>query len=337
MALLAFLPAVALASEAAPDPTPLLFDRVQKFPAVVIATLDDGFEKNCEPQPSTNCVFLVVKVEKVLKADKDGMVKVGPLPLSVHGELPKLLAARDKAGPRRYLLALSLSKTYGYLGSAHLYGDLERFFPADAAMEKVVDAFAKADDKHEATLKVLAGLLADRTMTDAAARHVYEQLRKLIAVVPFKSADGKAVNIAEMQACADSAVAAIKGGRNVPSGAAMLTSLRCRTDAADVKFDNAPLAEAIRKWLDATSTAKADPARPDWQAGNDMASAIELLVKLADKSAKGVLVKIGKDNRWATIRPKVIAAIREIHGPEAEAILKDLPQPPPIGPRMILD
>lgn len=175
-------------SVAAPDATPLLFDRIRKFENVIVAHLDDGFEKQIIRELNSNCVRLAVKVEKTLKGElKPGAV----ISISCHQELPARLAARDAGKRPRYLLVLSFANEgYAYLGGGLLETDLDRFLLSDDSLEAVANSFITADDDTpDNLLEDCLLLLAKVDLTQASWRHVHELLDRL---APLCGEDDKA-------------------------------------------------------------------------------------------------------------------------------------------------
>jgi len=317
---------------AAPDPTPLLWDRVRAFDAVVVASTGEGFEKNSPAMAGSNTVLMPVKIEKVIKGD----LKEGDFNVNCHQMLPKLLAARDKDAKHRYLLVVKVSKGTGVLMSANLYGDLARFLPADGAMEKVATAFIKAADDKRATIIPLCNeLLADKAMTAPAARHVCELLTRVIA-----EAEALQVAIIEKDLSKPAALLIEWGKKGaIESVSGPIVAIADSSDnPADVKVLDPSLAEPARAWLTERVEKDADPARPDYMMTDQMAAVLSLEGKLKDKSAKDVLLKIIGNERWKGSRAKAIATVNEIFGDDAKAILapvlKNLPADPP---RLIID
>jgi hypothetical protein len=175
-------------SVAAPDTTPLLFDRIQAFGNVVVVHLEDGFETQTIPEPNSNCVLLSADVEKTLK----GACKPGAkVTISCHQELPTRLAARDAGKNRRYLLVLNLAKEgYAFLGGGMLDTDLDRFLLCDDSLEAVANSFMAAqDDTPDTLLADCLQLLAKTDLTEAGFRHVQELLER---IVPLCGEEGKA-------------------------------------------------------------------------------------------------------------------------------------------------
>jgi hypothetical protein len=200
MAVLVFAWAIAArplfaTSVAAPDTTPLLFDRIQAFENVVIVHLEDGFETQAIPQPNSNCVFLSADVDKTLK----GAFKPGAkVTINCHQELPTRLAARDAGKKRRYLLVLNSAKEgYAFLGGHMLDTDLDRFLLCDDSLEAVANSFMAAqDDTPDTLLADCLQLLAKTDLTEAGFRHVHELLDR---IVPLCGEDGKAKAAEQLQ------------------------------------------------------------------------------------------------------------------------------------------
>ena len=103
-----------------------------------------------------------------------------------------------------------------------------------------------------------------------------EKLRRInssVAIEPMV-ADIEPANVEEVQAALDAGVTAIKASKNVSPAVAMLVAFRTQSESsADVKLDATSVAEPVRKWLDASAGAKADPVRPDYRLAEDMGAA----------------------------------------------------------------
>ena len=305
---------------AAPDETPLLFDRLRAFPAVVVATTAAGFEKNPAPVRGTNCVQLPVKIEAVLKGD----LKSGPFRLDVHEQLPALMAQRDANSAHRYLLVMGVEKGKGYLGGGMVYKDLERFYLTDAGLEKAAKVFIEANDVSAAAMFKLAdGLLADKDVSASASAcgHVYAVLARLAA--KSDEDEWRAMDKALLKQTISRAGAAVREGNCAGPAAAVLVAMAGRT--GNVELDS-NLAGPARKWLSAEANAAAPAWRPDYMAADAMTPVIDLLGRLKDREARDLLVKIAKDNRWGGLRRAVMAALEQILTPEEMKEL-NLPQP----------
>ena len=307
---------------AAPDETPLLFDRLRAFSAVVVATTPAGFEKNPAPVKGTNCVYLPVKIEKVLKGD----LKPGPFRLSVHEGLPPLLAERDGNGAgaaRRYLLVMGVEKNAGYLGGGMLYKDLARFCLTDPGMEKLARTFLEANDVTPAALlKVSGELLADKDVAASASAfgHVCELLARLAAQTD--AAGWKTLDKRDLQSAVNRVSTKLRTGAAVDAAAAFLIAVAARTDNPEgVKVLDGNLAEPARKWLTAQLEAPAQGWSPDYQRVAAMTPVVSLLGQLKDKDAKDLLVKQTKDERWAALRRPTLAAFKELLSPEEQKAL----------------
>lgn len=315
-----FSAGIASAMEAAADPTPLLWDRIRAFDVVVIASTADGFEKATTPVPGTNCVFLPVKVEKVLK----GTVKEGAFKISCHQNLPALLAERDKKSDHRYLLVLKLDKDAGVLMAANLYGDLLRFLPADKGMEKVAEAFVKGDTNRGKTVAMCADLLADKDMTLAGVEHVNLLLARTLPDSPTPDFDLKSLGDEKIKKIVESVHAWAKNGA-MDTAAAVVMKINARIDKVDkLRVLDESLAEPARRFLADRVDTEADKAKPDWYFNDSVANVAMLLGDMKDKSSKDVLLKMIQSDRWKSVRPKVVAAFRVIFGDEADALLKPI-------------
>ncbi len=240
-------PAVVAAQmiEAGPDATPLLYDRLRNFAAVVVVTAPEGFARKTLPVKGTNSVSMALKIEEVLK----GELAAGDLKVDVHENLPKLLAARDKDKEHRYLLALQLNKGRGYLGGGMLYVDLDRIMPTNAGLEKVAKAFIAARETSAAALvKLSAELLADELVTSSAVaeKHINQLLTRLA-----KESGGeewKAVGEASLRAVWERAISQIEVGKAMDSAPALVLALAERKDNPDgLKLPEAKAGEQSRK------------------------------------------------------------------------------------------
>lgn len=317
-----------IAVKAAPDKTPLLFDRVRAFPDVIIVTLDEGYDKNPEAMPGTNSVYLPVKIVKTLKGQAASSWK-----LSAHGQLPKLLAARDaKIKNPQYLLACQSGKDFGYLGAGNLYGDLMRFCITDASLEKVVAAFMEVKDEEPGTsLTLCTKLLSDKEISPEAMQHAIQLLARMAAKAD--AGDWKQFGKDDLAKCIPGVTRAGKSQEAIASAAEALLAISRRTDnPPDVKLFDPSLAEPARLWLTARAKPDEDPARPSYAYADAMPAVVALVGKAKDKSSVDVLVTLYKDQRWQAHRPALAAALSEILGAEAaakvlEPIKKALPQP----------
>jgi hypothetical protein len=304
---------------AAPDDTPLLYDRARAFRAIVVASTAEGFEKNPVPVKGTNCVYLPLTIETVLKGD----LKPGPLRLDVHNALPALLVQRDKDTAHRYLLVVQQDKKTNYLGGGMVYTDLARCYLADGGLEKVAKAFAEAnDDAPAALVKLCNNLLGDKDVSASASatRHVCELLARLAAKTD--EASWKTLDKATIQSVLDRAASQLRAGAAVDATALVLNAVADRTDNPEgTKVPDANLAEPARKWL-ATQLEAPTPAwSPDYQQVAAVTPVINLLGRLKDKDAKDLLVKQAQNQRWSALRRTIQSAFKDLLTPEDQKAL----------------
>ncbi len=303
--------AATIAMEAAPDPTPLLIDRVQAFPDVVVITLPKDFEKAAQPVAGTNAVSLIVSVEKVLKGK---LTPGGTFSLQCHQDLPAKLAKRDANTARRYLVALQRADGWMYLGSGNLYGDLDRFIPTDASLEKLVTAFIAAKPEAAGLAALCQAQLAEADLSPAAGQHVNELLARLT-----KTAAGEP-NTAPLAAAVKLAIARAQKGLNVDSVAAVLhAALRVEKDLGMEAYPPA-LAGPARKWLlAAVPQGATETAQP-----GAVINVVKLLAALKDAEAKDALARCAQLEKTPDAAKAAIAALPAVAGKDAAETLGKL-------------
>lgn len=325
---------------AAPDKTPLLWDRVRAFDAIVIASTKEGFEKDPKKVAGSNTVLLPVKIEKVLK----GNLKPGDFNIQIHEKLPTFLAERDKInkGAGIYLLVVNLTGGDGYLGGGSLYTDLDRFINVNGeylttSFEKLVKAFLAAkDDDILNILPMTNELMADeKGYSAAAADHVHQVLTKVFSQPTSES--WKKVKKEDLQKTIDLIGKWVKDAFATDTAAQALLALNARTDLPEgVKVFDPALAKNFRSALKMYLEDKPD-ARTDLEDAPGIIALAKMAGALKDKNAKDDLVKVLKANRWKGARQPTIDALKAILGDEADKtlapILKELPpENPPPGP-----
>ncbi len=232
-----------------------------------------------------------------------------------------MLAKRDKDTKRRYLLVVKNVKDSGVLMAGGT-GDLKRMVLLDAGVQKMAEAFIKAGDDKPATLFAMCTeLLGDKEMTPAAVRHVNELLAA--TVTKAKADDWKALGKDNMEKMLKLVRTAGAAG-SIDSAAGVLLAVSARADnPADLKVMDDTLAEPARKYLAVlTAREKNDKDDPDYYYLGPAGNVIALQGKLKDAKATEMLGKIIEDERWKALRPKAVAAIKEIHGDKADEVLK---------------
>lgn len=306
------------AMTASDDDTPLLFDRVAAFEDVMVASLPEGFEKAAKPVEGTNSVSIEVQVVKVLKG------KIAPTKMytiQCHQDLPGLLARRDANTPRRYLLVLRSDRFWGFLGAGNLYGDLARFIPADASVEKVVTAFiaaAKADTAGQ--IKMCEGLLADEKLSSEAGRHVNELLSRIAAAVASDDGPKAQAGRDRIATLTQTVTARAEKGLGIDSAVALLRVVKA-WPKSPLKEYPASLAAPARQWLAAAMPDAGDIAPTQSKA---VADVIQLLAALKDADSKDVFVHAAKLEKAPAVARAAIAALPTALGKQAAEPLEEL-------------
>jgi hypothetical protein len=315
MALLA-VPTRVEAVKAAQDMTPLLFDRVRAFDAVVVASLPDGFEKKATPVKHTNGVYIGFKVVRTIK----GALKAGAsFRISCHNQLPTLLAKRDKGKEHTYLLAVKMSKKYGWLGAGNLYGALNRFCPTTPSLEKTAKAFIAAKDtSSKGLLALCAGLLADRDLSSEAGTHVNALLLRALGSISFvdpgvQKASRNVLTLTQGR---------VKRGQSVGSGIRVLLVLNTADIKGNVRAVDESLAKPARTWLTAELGRLADLKWPGTDQIAEAAAAIELFGMVKDTKCHDVLAQVAKDPKWSAASSQAAQTLAKLFGAKAEAALK---------------
>ncbi len=318
LAVLLLVASGAMAMTAASDTSPLLFDRAATFPDIIVASLPEGFVKAVKPVQGANSVSLTVQVEKVLKGN---IAPAGVYTIQCHQDLPALLAKRDANTPQRYLLVLQSGGNWGYLGAGNLHGDLARFIPADASVERVAAAFASAAKADASTqIKLCEGLLADAKLSSQAGRHINELLTRIAGAIACDD-DPKAQTDRDcLAALVKIVIARAQKGLAVDSAAALLHAVKA-WPKTPLKEYPASLAAPARKWL-AAMMQEHDEIDPS-QAQN-VVDVVKLLAAMKDVESMDAIIRLARLEKAPAAAKAAIAALPAVLDKQAAEPLEEL-------------